>query len=103
NKGLTEIFLDAYCIVDVLSHVVDFNIAFSDLCGYTYRKVFKVGNFCDLVKLEICPHQCPAKQVVTSQRSIRLDELEGSSHAFPNLRLILAGVPLFTKNGEIMG
>lgn len=103
NRGLTEIFLDAYCIVDVLSNVVDFNIAFSDLCGYTYRKVFKIGSFCDLVKLEICPHQCPGKQIVTSQRPIRLDELEGSSRAFPNLRLILAGVPLFTKSGEIMG
>ena len=27
NKGLTEILLDAYCIVDVTNHVVDFNEA----------------------------------------------------------------------------
>ncbi len=103
NRAITEVFLDAYCIVDLANEVVDFNIAFNDLCGESYRKVLKVANFCDLIKTEACPHQCPAKQVVTAQKPMRIDELTGSSKAFPKLTLILGGIPLFTPEGEVMG
>ena len=62
NRGLIDIFLDAYCVVDLANHVVDFNVAFTELCGESYRKIMKTGNFCDLLHTELCPDQCPAVQ-----------------------------------------
>jgi len=103
TKAFSEVFLDAYCVVDILNNVVDFNIAFTEMCGESFRKVLKVGNFCDLIKTEFCPHQCPAKQIITSERSIRLDEITGESKAFPRLRLIIGGIPIFSDEKEIIG
>src|SRR4051812_2893324 len=66
NKWLADIFLDAFCVVDLANQVIDFNVAFTELCGESYRKVLKVGGFCELLKTELCPHQCPAVQIVSS-------------------------------------
>lgn len=45
NKGMLEILLDAYCVVDKNNQIVTFNPAFMDLSGENYRKILKVGNF----------------------------------------------------------
>jgi diguanylate cyclase (GGDEF)-like protein len=95
NRSMMEVFLDAYCVVDLLNNVVDFNVAFTELCGESYRKILKIGSFCDLVRTELCPHQCPSVQVVNSKKTLRLDEVKGSSKAFPQLQMILGGVPIF--------
>lgn len=100
---LTSLLLDAYCIVDLSNHVIDFNVAFTDLCGESYRKILKRGNFCELLKTENCPHHCPGKLILSSQKMLRIDELKGSSKAFPELKLILAGTPIFSEQNEIMG
>ncbi len=103
NKTLNDIFLDAYCVVDLTNRVVDFNIAFTEICGESYRKILKIGDFCELLKTELCPHQCPAKQIVASQKSLRLDELKGASKAFTQLQLILSGIPILSERGEVLG
>ncbi len=103
NRMLLDVLLDAYCIVDTANNVVDFNTAFTDLCGESYRKIKKIGNFCELIKTELCPGQCPSKQIVTSGQPLRLDELKGSSKAFPELHLILGGVPVLGANKELLG
>lgn len=103
HRGLIDIFLDAYCIVDVSNHVVDFNVAFTELCGESYRKIMKIGNFCELLRTELCPGQCPAIQVITSQKALRLDEVRGSSKAFGHLQMIVGGIPIFSESGKILG
>lgn len=103
NKGMLEIFLDAYCIVDAANRVVEFNTAFTELCGESYRRILKVGHFCDLFKTETCPHQCPSKQIMNSKAALRLDELKASSKAFPQLNVILGGVPIFSDHGSVVG
>lgn len=103
NRGYLEIFLDAYCIVDVTGKVVEFNPAFSDLCGESYRKILRIGNFCELLKTEHCPGQCPAKQIVTSERFLRLDEVKASTKAFPELTLIIGGVPISWPSIGVIG
>lgn len=103
HRTLNEIFLDAYCVVDLANRVVDFNVAFTELCGESYRKILKIGDFCELLKTEICPHQCPSLQITQSQKSLRLDELTGSTKAFPQLNIILGGVPIFSSKNEIIG
>lgn len=100
NQTLLEVFLDAYCIVDNTNQVVEFNTAFEDMCGESYRKIKKIGNFCELLKTELCPGQCPAKQIVESQHSLRIDEIKGVSKAFPSIAMILGGVPIFSEDGK---
>jgi diguanylate cyclase (GGDEF)-like protein len=103
NRPLLDILLDSYCVVDLENRVVDFNVAFTELVGESYRKVSKIADFCELLKTELCPHQCPAKQIVTSQRLLRLDELKGQSKAFTHLQMILAGIPIFSDTQALVG
>ncbi len=98
NKALLTVFLDAYCVVDVTNKVIEFNTAFEEICGESYRKIKKIGNFCELIQTEHCPGQCPAKQIVTSQHSLRLDEIKGASKAFPSIAMILGGIPIFSED-----
>jgi two-component system cell cycle response regulator len=103
HRSVLEILLDAYCIVDLDNRVVDFNTAFTELCGETYRKILKIGDFCELVKTEVCPHQCPSRQVVSSEKALRIDELSGSSKAYSTLNMIIGGVPVFDSERKIIG
>lgn len=103
NDSFLEVFLDAYCVVDLSGKVVAFNEAFTELCGESYKKIQKIGNFCELLKTELCPSQCPATQIFTSEKAIRLDELTGSTKAYPDLHMILSGVPVFAGNHQLVG
>lgn len=103
NRTFLEIFLDAYCVVDVSNNVVDFNVAFTELCGESYRKVLKIGNFCELLKTEYCPNQCPAHTSMKEKRTVRLDELKASSKTQSNLQLILGAIPITASTGETIG
>ncbi|MBI1859308.1 MAG: sensor domain-containing diguanylate cyclase [Deltaproteobacteria bacterium] len=103
NQGILEILLDAYVIVDKGNKVVHFNTAFTDLCGESYRKVLKIGNFCDLFKTTSCPDNCPAKQVLTAGGPIRLDEVNAASKAYPELITIIGGIPITSDSGEVVG
>lgn len=103
HKPLLEVFIDAYCVVDLRGKVIEFNEAFTELCGESYKKILKIGNFCDLVKTELCPAQCPATQIFTSEKTLRLDELKGASRAYPELQMILSGVPIFSDTKQLLG
>jgi len=98
-----DVFLDAFCVVDTQNRVVDFNVAFTELCGESYRKILKTGDFCALVHTELCPGNCPAKRIVTEGRPLRLDELSGGTKAFPTLQLIFGGVPIQDEAGATIG
>lgn len=100
NQVLLEILLDAYCIVDKDNKVLHFNTAFTELCGESYRKVLKIGDFCQLIKTATCADQCPARQVFSTGKALRIDELAASSKAYPELSTIVAGVPLICATGE---
>lgn len=99
-----DILLDAYCVVDRNNQVVDFNVAFTELCGETYRKIKKIGSFCSLLHTELCPDNCPAKQTIETGKPLRLDEISGSSKAFPELQMILGAIPIFADdNTTVIG
>jgi len=82
--------------VDTANRVVEFNTAFTELCGESYRKVLKIGDFCSLVKTEKCPDLCPAREVITNGKAIRL------RLATMNLRIasivVSRGLVLLTRN-----
>jgi diguanylate cyclase (GGDEF)-like protein len=103
HRQLLEVFLDAYCIVDLNNRVVDFNVAFTELCGESYRKILKIADFCKLVSTEMCPDNCPARQIVNTKGPVRLDELNGASKAHPELQMILGGVPIVDELDTVLG
>lgn len=103
NRPLLDIFLDAFCVVDAKNVVVDFNEAFMELTGESYRKVLKIGDFCSLMKTPLCPGECPARQVVSLNKPLRIDELKGETKAFPTLQIILGAVPITSPTGEAVG
>ncbi len=103
HQRFLEVFLDSYVIIDPFSKVVDFNVAFTELVGESYRKILKVGLFADLLRTEFGVENCPSKQIISSRKLVRLDELSANTKAFPHLQLILSGVPIFTENDEFIG
>lgn len=103
NSGLLEVLLDAYCVVDRENTVVGFNIAFTELCGLSHRRILKTGNFCKLLLTERCPDNCPALEILKSGKSIRIDELRGGTKGYHELEMILSGVPIFSKDGTLLG
>lgn len=103
HKPLLDIFLDSYCVVDAANQVVDFNVAFTELCNESYRKILKIGSFCELLKTEFCPSQCPAHQVMESKKPMRLDELRAASKTQTNLQLILGAIPILNSQQESLG
>jgi diguanylate cyclase (GGDEF)-like protein len=103
HRPLLDIFLDAFCVVDAENCVVDFNEAFMELTGESYRKVLKIGDFCTLLKTQYCPGECPAKQAITQNRPVRIDEVRGQTKSFPDLQMILGAVPILTPAGEPVG
>lgn len=103
HQKVLDLLLDAYCVVDNANRVTHFNVAFTELCGESYRKVTKIGDFCALVHTEFCPDKCPAAQARTSKKVMRWDEVRGASKAFPELNMILSAVPIEDDAGKILG
>ncbi len=103
NRPVLDIFLDAFCVVDAENRVVDFNEAFMELTGESYRKVLKIGDFCALLKTHYCPDECPARQVFNGNKPLRIDEIRGSSKSYPDLQMILGGVPIPGPDGTAVG
>src|SRR5690606_29983442 len=81
NEELLEVFLDAYCVVDTHSQVVQFNEAFLELTGLTYRKIKKMGAFSQVLPTELGEEECPCRQILDKGKPIRLDELSASTKA----------------------
>ncbi len=103
HQLVLDLLLDAYCVVDNANRVTHFNVAFTELCGESYRKVTKIGDFCALVHTEFCPDKCPAAQVRGTKKAIRWDEVRGASKAFPELNMILSAVPIVNEAGQGLG
>ncbi|MBY0370283.1 sensor domain-containing diguanylate cyclase [bacterium] len=103
NRFLLGIFLDAYCIVDAENRVVEFNEAFTELTGESYRKILKIGDFCTVLKTQLCPGECPAKQVFNQNKSVRIDEVHGETKSYQDLQMIVGGVPIQDAAGQAIG
>ncbi len=103
NRPVLDIFLDAFCVVDAENRVVDFNDAFTELTGESYRKILKIGDFCAVLKTQLCPGECPARQVLTQSKPVRIDELKGETKAYPDLQIILGAVPITGDDGTAIG
>jgi len=100
-KSTLEVLLDAYCVVDISGKVVDFNLAFTELVGESHRKILKSGSLSDLVRFN--SEVNPGPQAMSTEKSLRLDEVVGSTKAHPELQLIIGAVPIFSRTKEVVG
>lgn len=100
-KSTLDVFLDAYCVVDVSGKVVDFNLAFTELIGESHKKILKVGHFTELVRLKSDINPCI--EAMLKEKALRLDEIAGSTKANPDLKLIIGAAPIFSKSREVVG
>ena len=96
-----DVFLDAYCVTDSQGTVVEYNIAFTDLVGESHRKIHKIGFLMKLISFENGVD--PIKQLLSEKLPLRLDEVKASTRAYPELNLIVGGVPIFGDNLEVIG
>ncbi len=103
QKDMLSLLLDAYCVVDAKNQVVAFNTAFSELCGLSFKKILKVGDFAELVRVNLNARECPTLEIMREGKLIRIDELSGSTDAYPALKMILSGMPIIAPTGETMG
>ncbi|NBY21182.1 diguanylate cyclase [bacterium] len=103
NTSLLEVLLDAYCVVDLANNIVAVNTAFTVLVGESERKIRKNPQLNNFLKTEFCPSQCPTIQVITSERFLRLDEVNGSTKISPHLKLTISGVPIFSLDQKLLG
>ena len=103
NSSLLEILIDAYCVVDLANNIVAVNTAFTVLCGESDRKIRKNPHFNNFIKTELCPGRCPTIQVITSEKSLRLDEVSATTKLAQNLKLTISGVPIFSDTHELLG
>lgn len=102
-RSYLDIFLDAYCVVDISGNVVDFNIAFTELTGESHRKISKIGKLSELIKIDSALPVSPAQQVMATEKSLRLDEVKASTKAYPELNLIIGAVPIFGAGEGVVG
>ncbi|MSP17943.1 MAG: GGDEF domain-containing protein [Bdellovibrionales bacterium] len=103
NSSLLEILIDAYCVVDLANNIVAVNTAFTVLCSESERKIRKNPQFNNFIKTEFCPGQCPTIQVITSEKSLRLDEVSATTKLSQDLKLTISGVPIFSDIHQLMG
>ncbi len=103
HHNFLEVLTDAYCIVDTHNRIVDFNVAFTDLCGESYRKVLRIADFCKILRTETCPHDCPSLQAIRENKTIRLDEIRATSRSSPDLQLIISATPIAQPDGKTSG
>jgi len=103
QKDMLSLLLDAYCVVDADNHVVAFNTAFSELCGLSFKKILKIGNFAELVRVNPNTRECPTLEIMREGKLIRIDELSGSTEAYPALKMILSGMPIVSPQNQTMG
>ena len=100
---MLSLLLDAYCVVDASNHVVAFNTAFSELCGLSFKKIHKISDFSGLVRLQPETRECPTLEIMREGKFMRIDELSATTDAYPTLKMILAGMPIFSPENEVLG
>lgn len=103
QKDMLSLLLDAYCIVDADNKVVAFNIAFSEMCGLSFKKILKVADFAELIRVVPANRECPTLEIMREGKFTRIDELGATTEAYPSLKMIIAGMPIVSPDGKTLG
>ena len=103
-KRVANAIVDSYFIVDSESRIVDFNRAFFALLPRQLARGLKGRHCFEILELNICQHECIAKQCWANDRHVRLDEISGNiAGETQRLRFILSAVPITDSDGTHVG
>ncbi len=112
-RALLDGLTDAAVIVDPSLRPLAWNAPYMQTVGLRARRFGKVAaepgtRCCDLFELEVCESSCLAKRVLETGRSLRMDELRGSSKVREadagepeESTLIVSAVPVHNDAGEV--
>jgi len=103
-KGLSDIFIDAYFVVDAQRNIVDFNRVFFSMLPRNIARGLRGKKCYDVLHLEICKDRCVAEHCWKTRKHVRLDEISGRvAKADRKLTFILSALPFFGEDGAVQG
>jgi PAS domain-containing protein len=103
-KRVSSAIVDSYFVVDMDRRIVDFNRAFYALLPRGVARGLKGKHCYEVLELNICQHECIARQCWNDNRHVRLDEISGNiAGETQKLRFILSAVPITDDAGKSVG
>jgi PAS domain-containing protein len=104
-KGVSDVIIDSYFIVDQDRNIVDFNRAFFSLLPRQVARGLKGKKCYEVLELNICKDACIAHQCWKDKRQVRLDEIKGRVPGSDGgeMRFILSAVPILDASGNPLG
>lgn len=103
-KGISEIFIDSYMLIDDQRNIVDFNRAFFSMLPRALARGLRGKKCHDVMHLEICKDRCIAEQCWKTRQHVRLDEIHGTlARTDRKLAFIISALPFFHENGSPKG
>ena len=103
-RGITNIIIDSYFILDAQRTILDFNRAFFALVPRDIGRSLRGKKCYEVLQLEICKERCIAEQCWKMGQHIRLDEIQGQVvKSDRKLSFILSALPFFNEDGSPQG
>src|SRR5262245_12820178 len=103
-KGVSDVFIDSWFIVDQERNIVEFNRAFFSLLPRQVGRGLKGKKCYEVLELDICKECCIAHQCWRDKRQVRLDEINGKpSQTEQPMRFVLSAIPILDDAGNTVG
>ena len=105
-RRVSAVFVDSYFVVDADIRLVEWNRTFHAMLPRAVARGLQGKHCYEVLELNICQHECIARQCWQGQRQVRLDEITGLVRDDPDatrMRFILSAVPIFDDNGVPVG
>lgn len=118
-RGLADVIIDSWFVVDEQRTIVDFNRAFFSLLPRAVARGLKGKKCYDVLELDICKGRCVGEQCWRDKHHLRLDGILGHPAAAPKeakseassevglaereLRFVVSALPIFDGDGRPVG
>lgn len=103
-KGISDIIIDSYFVVDPERNILDFNRAFFAMLPRATARGLRGKKCYDVLQLDICQERCIAQQCWKARQHVRLDEIRGRiAKSDKKLAFILSALPFFNEDGTPAG
>src|SRR5512137_1108463 len=101
-KGISEIIIDSFFVIDAERTILDFNRAFFAMLPRSVARGLRGKKCYDVLQLEICKDRCIAEHCWKTRKHVRLDEIQGrGAKTDKKLAFILSAMPFFADDGAV--
>jgi PAS domain-containing protein len=103
-KGISDIVIDSFFVVDAERTILDFNRAFFAMLPRNLARGLRGKKCYDVLELDICKERCIAQHCWQTRKHVRFDEIAGRvAKSDRKLAFILSALPFFAADGSIQG